>query len=844
MAQKIQIKSCLKAELPLLDIGEFGLCTDTNELFIGADTGNLLLANNENIGQLSNLNTADKTNLVNAINEIKEFNNVTSIEPSTNNGNILADGQELKVFDDEQLYNEINNKANLVHTHSTANISDIDTTTVSPKEGDFLKYQDGSWKPSAITSNPSSIQNSTSYLLELERWNVKNDGTNAENTTTGINQALIWASEQDYKEVVLPTGTYLIDENSSIRPRSFMTLDLNGSTLKVRDNSLIKYAIIKFDENQQYSRITNGRIEGDKDNHDYSSTPSTHEFGYGISIGTDKPIVGSNVKFITIDNLEIFNCTGDAITIISVYGAIKNISGNDFELGGFDLKEGTPTNQTNRIRYKLKIDLQQTKIKNTGYFGLYGNSYGGLGNEIITDTYDVVFYRNDDSFLTSTTDVHFFDEVDVPLEAEYAKVVLHQGDLPSSNGSTITLRVPQLPKHIFIQKCNLHHCRRLGISVTGGKNVYIKGCYIHNINGTDPQSGIDIEDGRDINQNIQIESNVFSKNKKFDIIVVGGRQLNITGNIITSSLSIQSGANRALVTQNSFIEAVATIFGEVNFFNNSILGSKLVFTGNQPAIVNSCIFRNSSLSLDNKSPYAIKVSNCSFFNGNDFLNASINPGSPLSLHNSPQSISNCSFEGYGTEPLIFVPNKIGNGWKFTDVSFFNNINPRGQILRLPPGKYTNCSFEKTGRIAVGTGGLLEKYTFESCQFNWEDYDQFYIGPNNYVDLSIYSCFFKGASHTALYIKGIWNLINISNNIFEYSNSLSSEQIIKFNNASAHSVLIAGNRFISNIPMSIDLERLSTNETIIKDNILQNVNILFGEKNIKINNIIDGILYPS
>jgi len=39
MAHKIQIKRGDKADLPTLDVGEFGLCQDTNELFIG-NSGN------------------------------------------------------------------------------------------------------------------------------------------------------------------------------------------------------------------------------------------------------------------------------------------------------------------------------------------------------------------------------------------------------------------------------------------------------------------------------------------------------------------------------------------------------------------------------------------------------------------------------------------------------------------------------------------------------------------------------------------------------------------------------------------------------------------------------------
>jgi hypothetical protein len=43
MADKIIIKRGLKANLPVLDDGELAFCTDTNELFIGSESGNILL---------------------------------------------------------------------------------------------------------------------------------------------------------------------------------------------------------------------------------------------------------------------------------------------------------------------------------------------------------------------------------------------------------------------------------------------------------------------------------------------------------------------------------------------------------------------------------------------------------------------------------------------------------------------------------------------------------------------------------------------------------------------------------------------------------------------------------
>ena len=43
MSNNIKIKRGLKAGLPNLEVGEFGLATDTNELFIGTSTGNELV---------------------------------------------------------------------------------------------------------------------------------------------------------------------------------------------------------------------------------------------------------------------------------------------------------------------------------------------------------------------------------------------------------------------------------------------------------------------------------------------------------------------------------------------------------------------------------------------------------------------------------------------------------------------------------------------------------------------------------------------------------------------------------------------------------------------------------
>lgn len=56
LANKIQIKKGLKAQLPTLNVGEFGLCTDTEEIFVGGNSGNIALAKQLNLNNIEDKN--------------------------------------------------------------------------------------------------------------------------------------------------------------------------------------------------------------------------------------------------------------------------------------------------------------------------------------------------------------------------------------------------------------------------------------------------------------------------------------------------------------------------------------------------------------------------------------------------------------------------------------------------------------------------------------------------------------------------------------------------------------------------------------------------------------------
>jgi hypothetical protein len=695
------------------------------------------------------------------------------------------------------------------------------------------------------------LPTSGSYLIdstEMNRWGIKNNATDAENTTIGINNALIWASQQGYTEVVLMKGTYLIDERNPIKPQSFMTLNLNGATFKVRPNGLQGYAIVKFDLNQQFSRLTNGVIQGDRDTHNYASG-GTHEGGAGV-------FVYGNAKFITIDNLDIFNCTGDSIITGTTFGLIYENFGGTFELGGISTTAGTLINANNRIRSSYKINMSTALISKWGYFGLYGNGYGGLGAGVTTEFYDLIFYNKDDTFNSSKTNVQFFDEVEVPTGANYAKIVLHQSTLPTATNCTINLRTDEIPEHIYVEKCNLHHCRRQGLSLQG-KHQYIRDNEIHHIGGmtqstgTDPQGGIDIEDGYDQNQYFFIDGNNFHNNVGYDIVVTNGKYINITRNRIEAvgkyaSMAINEPVNKAIISNNTFRKAGVMLAGEIIFSNNQIYASNFGISGNGTEIlVSSCVFQNSLLSVAAKTPYTVRIENCNFLNDIEKLNSFNNYISTLNLDQQPQTFSNCVFEGVDISYVNAVQSNVQGGWIFENITYSNTKTPA-----FPPGNYTGCKFIESGTIGTNSGSKGE-FNFVDCDFTN------LIWNNGYVNLftvgltpafRLINCRIRQSDGLSVNIDNVAGEVTLRGNRFSYENSKFSNQIINIKNTFTGKLIILEENVFSASNSRIGIDTFSTSglsaQIILRNNVLlDNVTLKLGGREILFNNVINGVTDP-
>lgn len=146
----------------------------------------------------------------------------------------------------------------------------------------------------AWEDSSSSLDTAGFYILEL--GTLKNGKTDA---TSAIQKAL-----DQYDNVYIPDGVYMINGSIGLRPRSNQTIKLSdNAVLKIIPNSSSFYFCFLISGISNTS-IEGGTIIGDRDSH----TGTTGEGGMGIDIR-------SNNKSITIKNMRIQDFWGDGINI-------------------------------------------------------------------------------------------------------------------------------------------------------------------------------------------------------------------------------------------------------------------------------------------------------------------------------------------------------------------------------------------------------------------------------------------------------------------------------------------------------------------------------------------------
>ncbi len=392
-------------------------------------------------------------------------------------------------------------KANL------GDLDDIDLTTKLPSDKDLLSY-DGTqskWVP-RLSEAAAADSFGYSYMIDLNRWGIKNDGTAAEATTKGINDAIIWAKSQNYNHVILPGGIYLLKPDpatlSCIVMKSGMHFEMvEGCQLQLETNSSPYYRMMDV-TGVKNAKISGGILIGDKKTHQYQMEVGFVRGGVNPdgSLNNDPNFIRSNV----IDRYQhpgllrkfrLSSINGVSATQYSFYQYKDTVSSDTLvgfrNNGGFAPASPTgrgwfgPIEAANKMIFVIDIsssplsDAQiaqlQGKVDSQDYTHEWGEGIEIKGsNQVDIDHVEISDCTGD---AVSTGWLQY-----QPNPADYTQ--------------------EQMGSHIYIHDCDLHHCRRQGVTLGGSDDIYVFNNKIHHIgfaadnttiDGTAPMFGIDIE---------------------------------------------------------------------------------------------------------------------------------------------------------------------------------------------------------------------------------------------------------------------------------------------------------------------------------------------------------------
>lgn len=542
------------------------------------------------------------------------------------------------------------------------------------------------------------------YKLELERWNIFNDGTHPEETTKGMNEALLWAQENSYTTFYVPAGTYMVpkgkeenDQDARIKMVSNMTFYLDDeAVIQKETNGFEIYSTIFLDSDVENVTIKGGTLRGDRETHDFShqgdeskGTAGTHEWGNGIDT--------AGAQNILIEDMKIEKFSGDGIEIggAVIYG--EYITEEHLELGGID-DNGEPVDQKGKVRSN-QYDVQN--FNNPIYDNPhYRNIMMWIPNGV-EGNYDIFFYRKDDSFIRADKDMHFnstWGYSKVPDDADYFRVVFNSDTPKDVKVNRMTVAIT---KNMTIKNCDIGYNRRQGITVGASDGIEIMNNKIHHTEGIAPESGIDIESGFYPAINTLIKGNQFLDNKIHMVFAYGGEAVieeNYFGPNKKNGMGfhINPAYYGAVIRNNEFDHSDFTAWGHIEFIGNKLTSSSAGFEGGSNVVVDKVKGTDSSLSFKQTEKAGIKVSNITLKSskqadeGGMFIE-----GMPLHMNN---------IELHGNNVISGDGN---NNNVYDDISFNNTPE-----MNLARGTYSNCTANE-GEFSINIPG---KVAFNKCNF--------------------------------------------------------------------------------------------------------------------------------
>ncbi|MEC0264409.1 right-handed parallel beta-helix repeat-containing protein [Paenibacillus anseongense] len=509
-----------------------------------------------------------------------------------------------------------------------ANLGDLDDVNLTanlPTNNDVLTYDStqSSWIPKKPTTSGAV---SNPFVIDLNRWNIKNDGTESAATTKGINDALSWANSQNITHCTLPSGTYTLKIDSTSFTCILMQSDMhfemsNGCILQLEANSSPWYRIFSL-KGVTNGRISGGTIVGDK---------KTHIYQLGIKfvrggVNADGSL-NNNANFIRSEIVDRYSNPGllKAFRLWSISGVTasgysfyqyKDTVSNSTLVGSRTNGQFAPAAPTGRgwfaeienaNKMVFAIDITSSplsdaqiaqinaKVDSQNYTHEWGHGIELAGsNNIEIDHVDISNCTGDAIFIS------------------WLEYKLNPTDYTQE----------QMGSNIYIHDCDLNHCRRQGVSNAGSTDVTIMNNKIHHIgkaddgvteDGTTPMFGIDIESmwsetniptwrpelnqtGLELNTRIYISDNYISNNSRGHFVNVDGINVVLENNTFEGYNvgGISSYPNNLYVKylNNTMINCELVVKGD-NFVNGAICyNGNIKIADITGAIISNCQIKN------------------------------------------------------------------------------------------------------------------------------------------------------------------------------------------------------------------------------------------------------------
>lgn len=390
-----------------------------------------------------------------------------------------------------------------------------------------------------------SAETLKNYGVDIQKFNINNNGLNPIETSKGINDALNYAAKNKYDKITFPKGEYCISEENPITMVSNLIVDLNGATFKINDNGLQHYTVIDF-SNCSNSQLINGIILGDRETHDYKTIEGSHEWTCGIVFNNCDNCILDNVTISSFPGYGISSSLGENLSDLIIGVTKENLSiGNINDKGKLNNKKGT-------IR-----TIDPLNISNVGGEFELGYNKGYMGYPYMqSKEYLSYFYDENMKFISKVDNCKQYKKVLIPDNAKYVHFVFKQDYVPERgdtdfNGTTVFLTNYSSPNNITIKNCLIEKNKSLGMGICGGYNWNIENNMFKENGGGAPGYAIDLEDGWEYMDSFLFKNNKFIGNNN-DIVSCAGDNIIFENNSFTSTVYMWGRTTNYKFLNNTF----------------------------------------------------------------------------------------------------------------------------------------------------------------------------------------------------------------------------------------------------------------------------------------------------